>query len=169
MNHTTEMKLVGIAVPTLAAMRSAILQSQDPELAVNALREAGYAGGEEVYDAFEQWLAETGQTSGSGDLALKDFGDRIEEFFRSAGWGEMTFSHDESKGVAMVDIDGCWEMSGSTEGDGCHVTTGMLAAFFGRVAGYPISVMETECSEGGRCKFLLGNDEVMQSRWEALS
>jgi len=169
MTETMTMKLVGVALPTLTAMRSAIVESQDPESAVNALREAGYAGGEGVYDAFEQWLAETGQTSGSGDMELKEFGDRIEEFFRNSGWGEMTFSHDESEGIAMVDIDGCWEMAGSSGGDGCHVTTGMLAAFFGRVAGYPISVMETECSEGGRCKFVFGNDEVMQSRWEALS
>ena len=169
MNQISAMRLVGVSVPTLASMRSTIMQSQDPESAVNALREAGYVGGEGVYDAFEQWLAETGQTSGSADMGLKEFGDRIEEFFRNSGWGETTFSHDESEGIAIVDIDGCWEMAGSNEGDGCHVTTGMLAAFFGRVAGYPVSVMETECSEGGHCKFVLGNDEVMQSRWEALS
>ena len=169
MTETITMQLVGVALPTLTAMRSAIVHSQDPESAVNALREAGYAGGEGVYAAFEQWLAETGQTSGSADMGLEEFGDRMEEFFHNAGWGELTFSHDESEGIAMVDVDGCWEMSGSNDGDGCHVTTGMLAAFFGRVAGYPISVMETECSEGGRCKFVLGNDEVMQSRWEELS
>lgn len=169
MNQAISMKLVGVALPTLAALRSAILQSQDAESAVNTLREAGYAGGEGVFDAFEQWLAETGQTSGSADMALKEFGDRVEEFLRNSGWGDVAFSHDESEGIAMIDIDRCWEMSNGNEGEGCHVTTGMLAGFFGRVAGYPMSVMETECCEGGRCKFVLGNADVMQYRWEALS
>ena len=155
-----------MAIPTLRELRAAVLSSRDPDGAVNALREAGYAGGESVHDAFEQWLADRGDPSPTGDLSLSDFGDRVETFFRDAGWGEITFSQDEAEGVAMLDIESCWE-SGE-DASGCHITTGLLAAFFGRIAGYPISVLETECSEGGRCKFLLGNAEVMQYRWESL-
>lgn len=166
MTEATAIKLVGVAIPTLRELRAAVLSSRDPDGAVNALREAGYAGGESVHDAFEHWLADRGDPSPTGDLSLSDFGDRVETFFRDAGWGEITFSQDEAEGVAMLDIESCWE-SGE-DASGCHITTGLLAAFFGRIAGYPISVLETECSESGRCKFLLGNAEVMQYRWESL-
>src|SRR5665647_1159366 len=133
--------LVGVAVPTLRQLRSAILSSAQPGDAVAALRESGYAGGESIHSAFERWLVETGvsRTSDSGELPLEQFGDRAATFFRDAGWGDVEFSHDEDDGVAMVDITNCWEAAGneSTEDPGCQVTTGMLASFFGKIAGYP--------------------------------
>jgi predicted hydrocarbon binding protein len=169
MTEATAIKLVGVAIPTLRELRSRVLSGGDTDSAVNGLREAGYAGGEAVYDAFEQWLDEAGDGNVTGDLALSDFGDKVGEFFRNAGWGDLSFWHDESEGIAMVDIENCWESEGSdNEASGCHITTGVLAAFFGRVAGYPVSVMENECSEDGRCRFVLGNAEVMQYRWESL-
>ncbi|HEX6573353.1 MAG TPA: hypothetical protein VF042_00160 [Gemmatimonadaceae bacterium] len=165
--------MVGVAVPTLRELRAAVLSSSDPDAAVNALREAGYAGGESVHEAFERWLAEAYGNSDrfdSGELSLSEFGDRTAKFFRDAGWGTVTFSGDDSEGTATVDIEDCWE--GPVAGDaGCQITTGLLAAFFGRVAGYPIAVLETECCSGrsGRCRFLLGNAEVMAAKWEELS
>ncbi len=164
MTNATTIKLVGVAIPTLRELRSHVLAGSEADSAVNGLREAGYGGGEAIYDAFEQWLEDRGDGNGAADLALSDFAEKVGEFFRSAGWGELTFSHDESEGIAMVDVENCWE---SADSSGCHITTGALAAFFGKVAGYPISVMETECSEGGRCRFVLGNADVMQYRWES--
>ena len=169
MTEATAIKLVGVAVPTLRELRSVVLRSVDSESAVSSLRDAGYAGGEAVYDAFEQWLEDNGDAA-PGDLPLEEFGNRIGEYFRNAGWGDLTFSSDEAEGIAMVDIEGCWESADvGEEAIGCHVTTGLLAAFFGKVAGYPVSVMETECSENGQCRFILGNSEVMQYRWEAVA
>jgi len=170
MTNATAIKLVGVAIPTLRELRSQALAGGANDSAVNGLREAGYAGGESVYDAFENWLDETGDGNVTADLALTEFGDRVGEFFRNAGWGELTFSHDESEGIAIVDVENCWESAGSNDqAAGCHITTGVLAAFFGKVAGYPVSVMETECSEEGRCRFVLGNNDVMQDRWESLN
>ena len=171
---TESMHMVGVAVPTLRELRAAILTSGDPEAAVSALREAGYAGGDAVHTAFEAWLSEdTGAGADNvdaGDLSLAEFGDRTAKFFRDAGWGRVTFSQDEAEGVAIVDIEDCWE--GPVSGDtGCQITTGLLASFFGLVAGYPIAVLETECCSGGssRCRFLLGNAEVMAAKWEELA
>lgn len=168
------MQMVGVAVPTLRELRAAILTSGDPEAAVSALREAGYAGGDAVHTAFEAWLSEDTAAGGghvdAGDLSLAEFGDRTAKFFRDAGWGTVTFSQDEAEGVAIVDIEDCWE--GPVSGDtGCQITTGLLASFFGLVAGYPIAVLETECCSGGssRCRFLLGNAEVMAAKWEELA
>lgn len=174
MMETSNLYLVGVAVPTLRQLRSAILSSADPVEAVAALREAGYAGGETIHSAFEHWLVETGaaEKSDAGDLPLEQFGDRAATFFRDAGWGNVQFSHDEDDGVAVVDITNCWEADGSELGaePTCHLTTGMLASFFGKIAGYPIAVLETECCHGdsSRCRFLMGNADVMNYKWQEM-
>lgn len=165
-------QMVGVALPTLRELRAAVLTSGDAEAAVGALREAGYAGGDAVHSAFESWLAEDSETkrTDAGDLSLAEFGEKTAKFFRDAGWGTVTFTQDEAEGVAIVDIEDCWE--GPVAGEaGCQITTGLLASFFGRIAGYPIAVLETECCSAGssRCRFLLGNSDVMEAKWEELS
>lgn len=165
----SSMKLVGVAIPTLRELRAAVLQSNDPGAAVNALREAGYAGGEAIHAAFEHWLTESGAGPASGELTLEEFGESATKFFRDAGWGSFRFAPDENEGIAVLDIENCWEAGDSAEGGGCQITTGVLASFFGRIAGYPVSVMETDCSSDGRCQFMLGNAETMQYQWEQLN
>lgn len=175
--------MVGVGVPTLRELRSALLASAEPATAVNALREAGYAGGDAVLASFEQWLSESrsddesdegSDRKSAADLTLDEFGERAARFFHDAGWGNVNFSEDEAEGVAIIDIEGCWEAAQPGEsranGAGCHITTGLLAAFFGRIAGYPVAVLETDCSTtgGSRCRFLLGNAEVMNYKWEEM-
>lgn len=188
MPETLTPRLIGVGIATLRELRAGVLSSASASDAgadaVRLLREAGYAGGDAIFEAFEQWLAEVGPDSRSGeaetdasgtgasDLSLAGFGERASRFFRDAGWGEVTFTGREDDGVAEVGIVDCWESSGEAEGTmpGCHVTTGMLAAFFGRVAGYPVAVLETECrgSGGSRCCFAMGNADVMNYEWEKL-
>lgn len=45
----------------------------------------------------------------------------------------------------------------------CHISTGMFADLFGRLAGAPVAVLEVECRSAGqeRCRFLVGSPEVM--------
>ena len=171
MTDSSRTDLVGVAVSTLRQLRSSVLAA-NPQDAVEVLREAGFAGGDSVHAAFERWLGETssGASAGTGDLALDEFADRTTRFFRDAGWGDVTFSHDDADGVAIVDIENCWEGDAGENASGCHLTTGMLAAFFGRIAGFPVAVLETECCEGGasRCRFLMGNADVMNYKWEEL-
>lgn len=173
MTESVTTRMVGVALPTLRELRSAILAGSDPGAAVNALREAGYAGGDDIFAAFEHWLTESSDASSSvaGDLALDEFGAQASEFFRNAGWGDVTFTPDDPEGVAVVDISNCWESGdGSARGNGCQITTGVLAAFFGRIAGYPVAVLETECcdGDGSRCRFLLGNADVMSYKWQEM-
>lgn len=169
MNSSTT-HLVGVAIPTLIELRAAVLASNAPESAVTALREAGFAGGDSVHAAFERWLEESGQSVGASELPLDEFGEQTSRFFLDAGWGDVSFSEDEAEGVAIVDIVNCWEggADGADGTRGCHVTTGLLASFFGRIAGYPVAVLETECceGEGSRCRFLMGNADVMNYKWE---
>ncbi len=172
--ETPNPHLVGVAVDTLRHLRSAVLASGDASGSVAALREAGYAGGDSVHSAFERWLAESAAATSSdaADLRLSEFGDIASRFFRDAGWGDVIFSHDEEEGVAIVDITHCWEGAGSDSDDdpGCQLTTGMLASFFGKIAGYPVAVLETECCHGAvsRCRFMMGNSEVMTQKWQQM-
>ena len=157
--------MIGIALPTLRELRSKVLASSNSEDAVDALRQAGYSGGESVFEAFEQWLREGDANASVEEMSLTEFGDKITRFFRDAGWGDIHFSHDEDDDVAKLSVRNCWE---AELGDGCHIYTGVLASFFGKVAGYPIAVLETECSTDG-CEFLLGNTDVINHRWEQLN
>lgn len=173
--------LIGIAIPTLKELRTAALASLSTGAtgeadAVDALREAGFAGGSAVYEAFEQWLAESDSAQAAGraeDLTVEEFGNQAAAYFRAAGWGVVEFNPVEEEGVAALSMDQCWEAD-SRAGNvqpSCHVTTGMLAAFFGKLAGYPVAVLETECrsANAGKCRFLLGNSEMMTFKWEQVS
>lgn len=182
MTETAAAQLIGIAVPTLRELRAATLAclSASPggeAAAVDALREAGYAGGQAVYEAFEQWIGETSTSSDAADqrsaldLTMQEFGDKTAAYFRAAGWGDVEFDSEQRDGVATLTIQSCWEAdAGGAWTPSCHVTTGMLAAFFGRLAGYPVAVLEAECCSAGadRCRFLLGNSDVMAYKWEEL-
>ncbi len=176
-------QLIGIAIPTLRELRGATLAclsvtGTGEADAIDALREAGFAGGEAVYDAFEQWLGENHDVRGevmsplAPELTLEEFGERTAQYFRASGWGDVEFSPEHESGIAALQIRHCWEAddAGGADKPACHVTTGMLAAFFGRLAGYPVAVMESECCSSGadRCRFLLGNSEVMTFKWEQL-
>jgi predicted hydrocarbon binding protein len=170
--ETSNSNLIGVAVPTLRQLRSAILKSAESIDAVEALREAGYAGGDSIHSAFERWLSESGNAEDAGNLPLSEFSERASTFFRDAGWGDVQFSHDDEGGFAIVDIVDCWEGTHgeSDEDPGCQLTTGMLASFFGRIAGYPVAVLETECCHGesSRCRFMMGNAEMMSYKWQEM-
>src|SRR5260221_13368060 len=108
MTYTAARQLIGIAIPTLKDLRAATLAGGGD--AVDALREAGFAGGPAVYDAFEQWLAETGGAGAphsATELTIDEFGDRAARYFRDAGWGAVEFETMEDEGVAALSMDNC--------------------------------------------------------------
>jgi predicted hydrocarbon binding protein len=177
MTDSAARQLIGIAIPTLRELRAATLAciSAGPAGeadAVDALREAGFAGGPAVYEAFEQWLGESNGSANAPELTVQEFGDQAARYFRDAGWGRVDFDTEKEDGVATISMHDCWEADRAAGGasPSCHITTGMLASFFGKLAGYPVAVMETECRSANaeRCRFLLGNAEVMAFKWEGL-
>jgi hypothetical protein len=102
--------------------------------------------------------------------ALK-FAARATEFFRQLGWGSLDLG---AVGEAVATIDSTdWAEADASIGlefPGCHLTTGVFADFFGRIAGSPLAVMEVECRSMGaeRCRFLLASAEVMQHVYDAM-
>src|SRR6476620_6089492 len=129
MTEAAARQLIGIAIPTLRELRAATLacitSSPAGEAnAIDALRGAGFAGGPAVYEAFEQWLTETGASASAPNLEIEDFGDRVAHYFRDAGWGWVAFDSSSEESVASISMDDCWEADRNAGGSSpsCHIT-----------------------------------------------
>jgi predicted hydrocarbon binding protein len=162
--------MFGLTRDALTALRNALLRDTGPTAAAY-LQEAGYAGGGALFAAFGQWLVSRGD--GAPDsLPIDVFQREATEFFRQAGWGSLAVGalHDT---VATLDSTDWAEATPDQplEHPFCHLSSGMFADFFGRVADAPLAVMEVECRTTGdaRCRFLLGSTEVMQQVYDGMA
>lgn len=163
MTSATPRGLVQLASETLRRLSD----SAESASGVDAVRDAGHAGGASLYAAFAEYIGEAGGGD-PAEMPLEEFSSRAAEFFRASGWGSVTFrsSHDA---LAVIDIEHCWEAEAGGAG-GCHVTTGLLAGFLTPLADYPVAVMEAECSAEGSatCRFLAGNAEMLDDAYRRL-
>ncbi|NUQ11801.1 MAG: hypothetical protein HUU26_05645 [Gemmatimonadaceae bacterium] len=161
--------MVTVTRASLLSLRAALLRSSDPQAAVT-LQEAGYAGGSALYEAFRRWLAERTET-GIEELDLSAFQRLASEYFAESGWGTLQVGT-VADAVATLDSED-WSEADPAAGaqhPSCHLTTGMFADLFGRLAGAPVAVLEVECRSAGhaRCRFLIGSPEVMDAVYEAM-
>jgi uncharacterized protein len=161
--------MLAVTKDALAALRNALMRDTG-HAAAGYFQEAGYAGGGALFEAFREWLQSRGAASPES-LSLGDFQRMAAEFFEEAGWGSLTVGslHDT---VATLDSPNWGEAAdGGMEQPCCHLSAGMFADFFGRVADAPLAVMEVECRSTGaeRCRFLLGSTEVLQAVYEGMS
>jgi len=171
----TEMDLIGsgmiaISRDALTGLRTALMRDTGYASA-GYLQEAGYAGGAAMFEAFRAWLVTRG-AGGPEDLSVGNFQTRATEFFRECGWGSLSVGvlHDT---VATLDSADWGEATPGSALDhpGCHLSSGMFADFFGRLADAPLAVMEVECRSAGsdRCRFLLGSAEVLQQVYDGMA
>ena len=162
--------MVALTRDALAGLRSALMRDTGYAVA-GYLQEAGYAGGGALFEAFRAWLAARG-ASEPESLSVTAFQSRATDFFRECGWGSLVVGelHDT---VATLDSADWGEASpgAGLEHPGCHLSSGMFADFFGRVAGAPLAVMEVECRSAGadRCRFLLGSTDVLQQVYDGMA
>jgi predicted hydrocarbon binding protein len=162
-------EMLAVSRTALSTLRTVLLRDTGPAAAAY-LQEAGYAGGDAVFASFRAWLRQRGEGEPDG-LDFADFQARASEYFRQAGWGTLEIGtlHDA---VAMVDSSDWGEADPAEHLDhpGCHFTTGMFADFFGRLSDVPLAVLEVECRSSGasRCRFLLGNSDVMRYVYEQM-
>jgi predicted hydrocarbon binding protein len=166
----TASTLVAVSRAALSSLRASLLRDAGPA-AAGYLQEAGYAGGAAIFDAFRTWLQERGY--GSPDsLGVDEFAVRASEYFQDLGWGSIRLGALRDA-VATLDSNdwGEVEPAGGLDQPGCHLSTGMFADFFGRIADTPLAVMEVECRSAGdsRCRFLLGSAEVMERLYESMA
>jgi len=161
--------LVALTRQSLIALRTALFRDAGAS-AVSPLQEAGFAGGEGMYDAFTRWLASRGLPAPDA-LAAAEFSIRATDFFREAGWGGMEVG--ALDGVATIDSPDWAESDPDYPLDfpGCYYSSGMLADFFGRLAGEPLAAMEVECRSMGapRCRFLVGSADLLQHIYDEMA
>jgi predicted hydrocarbon binding protein len=163
-----ENALVALTRDSLLALRTALFRDVGPSAAA-ALQEAGYAGGQTLYDAFTRWLTRRGFAEPES-LPAMEFGAQAGEFLRELGWGAIEVG---SLGdVATIDAAG-WAESDAAfplEFPGCYYSAGMFSDFFSRLAGEPVAVMEVECRSMGahRCRWLVGSGETMQHVYDQM-
>jgi predicted hydrocarbon binding protein len=132
--------------------------------AATHLQEAGFAGGEELYQAFSAWLKERHGLDQPSDLDVQYMGEVLAEFFGNEGWGSLTVA---PLGPAVLALDSAdWaEAMDERHGDypSCHLSCGLLADFLGRMSQGQVAVMEVECRTRGdqKCRFLAGAPESL--------
>ncbi len=163
-------QLVALPRASLVALRAALLRDAGAGYA-GYLQEAGYAGGETVFQAFQDWLAARGAENVDA-LSVPAFVTQAAGFFHESGWGSLTV--DARHDVVAIVAAAAWAESdpdARLDHPACHWTTGMFADFFGRVAHGPLAVLEVECRSAGgqQCRFIVGSAEVMQHVYEHLT
>jgi uncharacterized protein len=163
-------RMVAVSRSTLAALCAAHLRDAGPG-AMAALREAGFAGGDALFASFRAWLRDRAGVE-PHELGVDVFGDHASAFFLELGWGSVAIG---SLGDAVATLDSeDWseaDPADALDQPACHLSTGMFADFFGRLADVPLAVLEVECRSAGapRCRFLLGSGEVMNYIYEELA
>ena len=168
MNETTTSTPLLLSVPprALLALRRALLSRPDLDT-VFALRDAAFAGGDAMYDAFSEFV-QSRDSMDPQELELGRFFQRAGEFWTQSGWGQTTFSEADGAFCA-VEISGCWEAHLDDQPDpkGCHLTVGIVGAFLGKFADYPVAVLEMEgpATDSETCRFLAGSVEMIGARY----
>lgn len=162
--------LLAVGRAAVLTLRGSLLRDAGPA-AATYLQEAGYAGGPAVHEAFRRWLASR-HLAAPEALGVTEFERHAAEFFRDAGWGSLAVGA-LGDAVATLDSTDWAEADGEAGLDqpACHLSSGMFADFFGRVAEAPLAVMEVECRSAGadRCRFLLGSPETLGALYEGMA
>jgi predicted hydrocarbon binding protein len=140
--------------------------------AASYLQEAGFAGGEELYAEFAEWLAASGGVERPADLDAQFLSEVLSRFFADLGWGTLTA---QTLGQAVLALDSTEWAEAADEGRGefpsCHLTCGLLADFLGRLSDGLVAVMEVECRSRGdaRCRFLAGAPETLSTLYDRMA
>jgi predicted hydrocarbon binding protein len=132
--------------------------------AATHLQEAGFAGGEELYGVFAEWLRREKNVDPPSELDVQYLSEVLSDFFAEQGWGKLTAT---PLGDAVLALDSAdWAEAldqPQSQYPSCHLSCGLLADFLGRVSQGSVAVMEVECrSRGdGKCRFLAGAPETL--------
>jgi predicted hydrocarbon binding protein len=140
--------------------------------AASYLQEAGFAGGEELYEVFADWLRTARGVERPADLDARYMGEALSAFFTETGWGPLEV-HELSPAVLALDSTAWAEATDEPRGEfpSCHLTCGLLADFFGRLSDGLVAVMEVECRSRGdaRCRFLAGAPETLSALYDRMA
>ena len=155
---------------SLHQLRSALERSLGVQ-AAPLLQEAGFASGEALSEALRDWVSEHYGVDQPQDLDSAFLSEALSGFFAAQGWGTLSL---ERLGSAVLTVDAPdWAESwpGSGQYPSCHVSAGLLADVFSRLAGGQFAAMEVECRSRGdaRCRFLLASPETRTLVFERMT
>jgi hypothetical protein len=161
------LRTVSLPVAFLAALRRAAHASADPAMALDAVRDAGFAAGEALFAQFADWLIDQGEDT-VDDLADARFPLLFTAFFHHLGWGRLELAPLSDAVLAIDAYD--WAETSDAPG-GCLLTTGMLSGFLGGLAGAPLAVLEVDAAatSAGHSRFLVGSVDVLDYVWDAMA
>lgn len=162
---------IGIGRRALLQLRASLEREAAPHVA-STLQEAGFAGGEEVYQALVAWCREEYGVERPAELDAQYLGEALSRFFAELGWGRLTVRQLGSAVLALDSTD--WAEAGDEGGSefpSCHLSCGLLADVFGRIADGLAAVMEVECRTRSdvRCRFLVGAPETLSAIYERMA
>ena len=140
--------------------------------AASYLQEAGFAGGEGLFDAFAAWLGSAYGVERPADLDSRYLSEALSAFFAELGWGSVSVAPVGASALAIDSAD--WaEAQSEAKGEypSCYLTCGLLADFLGRISEGLVAVMEVECrSRGdGRCRFLAGSPDTLGTLYDRMA
>jgi predicted hydrocarbon binding protein len=167
----SQYQCLGLGRRALHQLRASLERDRGVQSAA-LLQEAGVAGGEGLYAAFGAWLQTAYGVVQPGDLDASYMPEALRGFFGDYGWGTLTVSELAPAVLALDSED--WAEAAPDQGSSypaCHLTSGLLADFLGRMAQGPVAVMEVECRTRGdsRCRFLVGAPDSLSVLYDRMS
>jgi predicted hydrocarbon binding protein len=154
---------VGLSSRAFHVLRSSLERDNGLQTAAY-LQEAGFASGEDLYNAFVSRVRDVYQVDSPADLDSAFLSEALSAHFGEFGWGSLR-STPLSAAVLALDSEDWAEAApeGGGQYPSCHLTSGLLSDFLGRMSGEPVAVMEVECRSRGddRCRFLVGSPESL--------
>ena len=145
-----------------------LTQTLEREVGMQAagwLQEAGFAGGESLYDSYTQWLIDRLQVRQPSSLDVRHLGETLSAFFQEFGWGTLRVTP-LTPAVIALDSANWWEAdpNGGHGYPTCHLSSGVLAELLSRISETTLGIMEVECRSRGdqQCRFLAGSPETLQ-------
>lgn len=162
---------VGLGRRALHQLRTSLERDTGVQ-AATYLQEAGFAGGEELFGVYSEWLSKNYGVERPADLEAERLGDVLSRFFAETGWGSVTVT---AVGEAALAIDSTDWAEATDLGDSsypsCHLSCGLLADFLGRMAGQTVAVMEVECRSrsDSRCRFMAGAPDTLGTLYDRMA
>ncbi|HEX5385232.1 MAG TPA: V4R domain-containing protein [Gemmatimonadales bacterium] len=136
------------------------------------LQEAGFAGGEALYDAYAAWLRDATGIDRPAALDAAHLSEMLSRFLGELGWGSIAVTPLGGAALALDSADWAEAVDGAgAEYPCCHLSCGLLADLLGRISGELVGVMEVECrSRGdGRCRFIAAAPETLAAMYERMA
>ncbi|NIM52369.1 MAG: hypothetical protein GTN62_13760 [Gemmatimonadales bacterium] len=164
--------VISIGARALHTTRRTLMHDLGEDAGQARLQEIGYAGGEELYRRFLEWLPGFTGISNPRDLDAAALTEVLSTFFHSLGWGTLTVERLGKTGLAISLGD--WaeaEPGADTAYPSCFFSAGLFSSFLTSLAGDAIAVMEVECRTAGdeRCRLLVGSPEILEAVYQAMS